>query len=80
MREITAYIAADGSLHEDEEAARAKDDDLLGQTLDGLLRLFNLDITRRQEYKAILHAMKNREALAQEMREALKIIEHGNNA
>lgn len=76
MKEITAYLAADGSIHASEEKAKAKDDDLLGEELDGLLKMFNLDITRNQEYKALLHVMKSRDALAKTMREIVRIIEH----
>ena len=77
MRQITAYLSADGVFHVDEKSAIARDEDLLGQELEGLLRLFNLDITRNQEYKALLHAMKNRAAFTSAIREVLQIIEHG---
>lgn len=76
MKEITAYQCADGSLHEDEKKALAHDDDLLGQELDGLLRLFNLDITRNQEYSAILAAMKKRGEVLNACRLIINILEN----
>lgn len=36
MQEITAYRCADGSIHADEDKAKAHEDDLLGQELDEL--------------------------------------------
>lgn len=63
MKKINAYQCSDGKIFSDENKAKAHEDDLLGQELDGLLRLFELDITRNQEYKAILCAMKKRGAL-----------------
>ena len=50
-------------MFEDEEKAREHEDDLLGQELEGLLRLFNLDISRNQEHKAILSVMNKRNEL-----------------
>lgn len=76
MREITAYQCADGSIHADEAKAKAHDDDLLGQELDGLLRLFELDITRNQSFKSILGVMKKRAELAEAAREILRILHH----
>lgn len=70
LQEITAYRCSDGSLHSDETQAQHHEDDLLGQELDGLLRLFELGISRSQESKAILCVMKKRPAL----REAAKLI------
>ena len=75
MREITAYQCADGSIHESERHAMAHDEDLLGQELDGLLRLFDLDITRQQEYRAILGVMKKRGELSKAVRTITKILD-----
>ena len=75
MREITAYQCADGSIHESERHAMAHDEDLLGQELDGLLRLFDLDITRQQEYRAILGVMKKRGELSKAVRTIAKILD-----
>ena len=63
MIEISAYKCCDGMMFEDEEKAREHEDDLLGQELEGLLRLFDLDISRNQEYKAILSVMNKRNEL-----------------
>lgn len=76
MRTIEAYEAADGTLYADEAKARAKDDDLLGAELDGLLRLFKIDIGRHTEYKALLTAMKDRRAMLEACRAVVRIIEH----
>jgi len=77
MREITAYQCSDGSLHTDEEKARAHEDDLLGQELDGLLRLFALDITRVQEHRGLLRVMQNRKDLRASILAILKSLDHG---
>ena len=77
MREITAYQCSDGSLHTDEEKARAHEDDLLGQELDGLLRLFALDITRVQEYRGLMRVMQNRKDLRVSILAILKSLDHG---
>ena len=75
MREITAYQCADGSIHESERHAVAHDEDLLGQELDGLLRLFELDITRQQEYRALLGIMKKRGELSKAVRAIVNILD-----
>ena len=77
MREITAYQCSDGSLHTDEDKARAHEDDLLGQEIDGLLRLFALDITRVQEHRGILRVMQNRKDLRVSILAILKSLDHG---
>ena len=77
MREITAYQCSDGSLHTDEDKARAHEDDLLGQELDGLLRLFALDITRVQEYRGLMRVMQNRKDLRVSLIAILKSLNHG---
>lgn len=76
MQEITAYRCSDGSIHSDENKAQAHEDDLLGQELDGLLRLFELDITRNQEFKAILCVMKKRPALLEAAKLIVNILEN----
>lgn len=75
MQEITAFRCSDGSIHSDETKAQAHEDDLLGQELDGLLRLFQLDITRNQEFKGILCAMKKRPELLQAAKIIINILE-----
>lgn len=54
VREIECYKTADGKIFEDEDAAKAHAADLIGEELDSLLRLCGLDITRSQQYKALL--------------------------
>ena len=76
MKEIHAYQCSDGALFEDEDKAAAHEEDLLGQELDGLLRLFELDITRNQEYKGILSAMKRRAELLTAAKSIIDILEH----
>jgi hypothetical protein len=76
MREITAYQASDGTLHLREEKAREHDDDLLGQELDGLLRLFDLNITRTQEYRGLLSVMKKRADLLNTVKAITIILEN----
>ena len=75
MKEINAYQCSDGIVFTDEARAKAHEDDLLGQELDGLLRLFELDITRNQEYKALLCAMKKRDALKTALSALIEILE-----
>jgi len=80
MREITAYQSADGKLHTNEKAAIDADENLLGEELDGLLRLFKLDIGRHTEYRGILAAMKNRAELLAACRSIVRILEHGEHS
>jgi hypothetical protein len=75
LQEITAYRCSDGSVHADEKKAQAHEDDLLGQELDGLLRLFELDITRNQEFKGILCAMKKRSEILKAAQTIITILE-----
>jgi hypothetical protein len=76
MLEITAYQCADGSLFLDESNAKAHEDDLLGQEIDGLLKLYGLDITRAQEYKGCLSVMGKRKELLEASRAILSILTH----
>jgi len=77
MREITAFLCADGSVFRDERQAKNHDDDILGQEIDGLLRLYSLDITRNQEFKGCLAAMGKRAELKKSVFAILSILEHG---
>lgn len=78
MRTIEAYQCADGSLHTSEEKAKAHDDDLLGQELDGLLKMFRFDgsVTRSMEYRALLAIMSDRAELLKVLRGIVAILEH----
>lgn len=76
MKTIEAYQCADGSIHDDEKKAMAHDDDLLGAELDGLLKMFELDITRNQEYKALILVMKKRKELETTLASIVQILQH----
>jgi hypothetical protein len=76
MRTVEAYQSADGVLHLCEKDAKARDDDLLGEALDGLFLMFELDVSRSQQYKAIMCLMKKRKALAQSIAEIAKVLAH----
>ena len=76
MVEISAYKCYDGMIFEDEKKAKEHEDDLLGQELDGLLRLFDLDISRNQEYLALLSVMKKREELLKSVTVITNILNH----
>lgn len=76
MRAIYAYQTADGQLFTDERKAKAHEDDLLGQELDGLLKLFNLDITRQEEYRSLLQLMKRKDELKRSIESILNILDH----
>jgi len=75
MKEVTAYQCSDGSIYTDERKAEAHETDLLGAELDGFLRLFELDITRNQEFKALLTAMKKPAELLEAARAIVTILE-----
>ena len=76
MKTIHAYQCADGSIFTDEKKAKAHDDDLLGQEIDGLLRLYCLDITRNQEFKGCLSVMGKREELKNAALAILSVLNH----
>ena len=54
IEEITAYKTIDGTLFNDYDDAKKHMKDLLGQELDGLLRLSKITLTRNDEYKLIM--------------------------
>lgn len=79
MREVTGYECSDGSVFTDESKARAHETDLLGQELDGLLKMFQFDgglVTRSMEYRALMAIMKDREKLLTVVRRIVDILEH----
>lgn len=76
MKTIEAFLCYDGSIFTSEERAIAHEEDLLGQEIDGLLKLFCLDITRNQEFKGCLSAMSKRKELENAARLIVAIIEH----
>ena len=78
MKTIEAYQCADGQIFEDDRKAKAHDDDLLGQELDGLLKLFKFDsLTRNQEYRSLIQLMNNRKELRTSMDTISRLLEHG---
>jgi hypothetical protein len=76
MIKITAYLSADGAIHRYEKSALEKDEDLLGEELDGLLKMFELDISKSSEYKALLTIMGKKIELRSCLRNILSILEH----
>ncbi len=75
MKTIEAYRCSDGAIFDCENKAKLHEDDLLGQELDGLLKVFNFDLTRNQQYKGLLLAMKSKEELLSAIRSILNILE-----
>lgn len=61
--ETIAYKAPDGTLFACEEKCKEYCENLLGEELDGLLKLFKLEITRHQEFQALLGLLKNQKEL-----------------
>jgi hypothetical protein len=76
MQEINAYQCSDGALFTDEKKAKAHEDDLLGQEIDGLLKLYKLDISRNQEFKGCLSVMGKRQELKEAAAAILAILNH----
>ena len=79
MKEIHAYQCADGLIYEDERKAKAHDDDLLGQELDGLLKMFGFggQLTRSAEHRALLRLLDKRAELRVVINTISAILEHG---
>lgn len=71
------YKTVDGKLFENEEQAKAHAEDILGEELDGLLKLANLDITRTQEYKALMAWMKDKDSLKKSIDTLYQILNFG---
>lgn len=76
MKEINAYQCSDGAIFTDDRNAKAHEEDLLGQEIDGLLKLYGLDITRSQEFKGCLSVMAKRQELAEAAAAILAILNH----
>ena len=53
IEEITVYKTVDGAIFEDQGLAQKHMEDLLGEELDGLMRLSSIALTRTDEYKLI---------------------------
>lgn len=54
MFETKAYKTPDGKFFENEDKAIAHYHDLIGQELDGLMRLSKINLSRTDEYKLIM--------------------------
>lgn len=54
IKEVECYKTADGRVFECEDKAKAHAADLIGEELDRLFLLTELDITRSQQFKALL--------------------------
>ena len=76
MKELTAYQCSDGAIFIDDRNAKAHEEDLLGQEIDGLLKLYGLDISRNQEYKGCLSVMGKRQELKEAAAAILVILNH----
>ena len=77
MKTIDAYETSDGKLFDSEVKAKEYEDDLLGQELDGLLKLFNFggQLTRIDEYNGLMRLMNNRKALHSALVSIVNILE-----
>ena len=76
MKEIIYYKTFDGSLFENELQAINHTEDRLGMELDGLLKLFCLDITRNQGYKAILQLLRRDKELKAQLNLIINILNY----
>ena len=81
MKIITeCYKTSDGQLFEDEDKAIAHDNDILGQELDQLLKLAEIDITRNMECGALLRWMSRRKELTESIDMLHAILHHGDDS
>ena len=76
MHEIICYKTFDGKLFENEDEAKAYTEDKLGEELDGLLKLFKLDVARNQEYRALLQLLKNKKELEKSINAISEILDY----
>ena len=80
MKTIEAYQASDGMLFHDERKCRQHQTDIIGADIDGLLMMFELDITRNQQFKAVFTVMGKQPELISVLRALLAHLEHGEGA
>ena len=80
MKTIEAYQSSDGKLFIDERECAKHQDDIIGADIDGLLMMFELDISRNQQFKAALCVMKKRDTLKTVLSQLLAHLEHGEGA
>ncbi len=76
MKKILAYVCHDGEVFTDHAKALEHDEDKLGEELDGLLKLFKLELTRSQEHKALIQIMDNRVTLQAQLEIILSVLNH----
>lgn len=76
MKTINAYLCYDGLIFEDKQKAVEHDADLLGAELDGLLKLFNLDISRSTEHRGLLQLMSRQSELKRQLEIILNILNY----
>lgn len=76
---IECFQTYDGKLFTNQDAAKQHADDILGEELDGLLKLAKLDITRNQEYKALLAWMKDKDVLRVTIDKLQRILNYGDD-
>ena len=74
MKTITGYQISNGDIFTNEVEAKKAEENLLGEELDGLLKLFALDITRNQEYKSLLQLLPKRKELEKQILKILEIL------
>ena len=74
IEEITAYKTVDGTVFEDHDAAQKHMEDLLGEELDGLMRLSKIALTRTEEYKLITGWMAQEQELKKSINSIYKIL------
>jgi hypothetical protein len=74
---VECFQTYDGKLFTNEKEAKQHSDDILGEELDGLLKLAKLDITRNQEYKALLAWMEDKDKLRVTIDKLQRILNHG---
>ena len=74
IEEITAYKTVDGKVFEDQDDAQKYMEDLLGEELDGLMRLSKIALTRTDEYKLIMGWIAQEKELKKAINSIYKIL------
>lgn len=71
VKQINAYKTSDGTLFECDIKANKHQVDLLGKELDGLLKIFNLNITRSESFKSLTSIL---DGDLKQLKEQIKLI------
>ena len=74
IEEIAAYKTVDGTIFEDYDDAQKHMEDLLGEELDGLMRLSKIALTRTDDYKLITGWMAQEKELKKAINSIYKIL------